>query len=89
MGRFNDQPFLIYDEGHAMSGLYNGHSWQLVRGEVSHVPNATSHDKHMEEAWKRFYDALSIDARYNPELRRQFMPVRLWNNLPEMHPRSQ
>ena len=50
------------------------------------LPKATEHDALMQEAWKRFYDALCIDDRYNPELRRQFMPVRLWSNLPEMQP---
>ena len=34
--------------------------------------------------WNR--DSLAIETRYNPELRRHFMPVRLWRNLPETHP---
>lgn len=86
--RLNDQPFIIYDEAHALAGVYDGRSWQLVRGEVLDVAHSTGHDLLIQEAWKRFYDALSIDARYNPELRRRFMPVRLWSNLTEMHPRS-
>lgn len=85
--RLNDQPFVIYDDAHSMAGLYDGRRWQLVRAGISVLPSATTHDELMQEAWKRFYDALSIDARYNPELRRQFMPVRLWKDLPEMQPR--
>ena len=84
--RLNDQPFIIFDEAHGLSGVYDGRSWQLVRASAVDVPSATEHDREMQEAWKRFYDALSVDARYNPELRRHFMPVRLWRNLVELHP---
>ena len=86
--RLNDQPFIIYDEAHHLAGVYDGRRWQLVRGDVADLPDATDHDARMQEAWKRFYDALSIDSRYNPELRRHFMPVRLWRNLTEMQPRQ-
>ena len=41
----------------------------------------------MQAAWKRFYDVVAVEARYNPELRRQFMPKRLWKNIVEMHER--
>lgn len=87
-GRLNDQPFIIYDEAHHLAGIYDGRRWELARGDAVDVPAATDHDRLMQEAWKRFYDALSIDARYNPELRRHFMPVRLWRNLTEMQPRT-
>ena len=86
--RLNDQPFIIYDEAHHLAGVYDGRSWQLVAGDAVSVPPATEHDRQMQEAWKRFYDALAVDARYNPELRRHFMPVRLWRNLTELEPRA-
>ena len=38
----------------------------------------------MQRAWKRFYRAVAVESRYNPELRRQFMPKRLWKNITEM-----
>lgn len=84
--RLNDQPFIIYDENHKLSGIYDCRSWQLVRGEAHESAAPTSHDAIMTEAWQAFYDSLCVDARYNPELRRNFMPKRLWKNLPEMKP---
>lgn len=84
--RLNDQPFIIYDEVHELSGIYDGDSWQMVLGPVQDVANPMQHDRYMEEAWRSFYDSLCVDARYNPELRRNFMPVRYWKNLPEMKP---
>lgn len=86
-GRFNDQPFIIYDETHHIAGIYDGNRWELARGTLADMPNATTHDHDMQEAWKRFYDTLAVDARYNPELRRHFMPVRFWKDLTEMEPR--
>lgn len=38
----------------------------------------------MADAWCRFYRALSVNCRYNPELRRQLMPKRLWKNITEV-----
>lgn len=86
--RFNDQPFIIYDEVHRLSGIYDGEGWYLATGEVEAPADPTARDRRIEEAWCCFYDALCIDARYNPELRRSFMPERLWKNLPEMRPRT-
>lgn len=86
--RFNDQPFLIYDEVHRISGIYDGDSWYLAAGKAEAPAAPTARDRQMQEAWCCFYDALCVDARYNPELRRNFMPKRLWGHLPEMQPRS-
>ena len=38
----------------------------------------------MQAAWKGFYDVMSISVRYHPELRRHFMPKRLWRNITEL-----
>ena len=86
--RFNTQPFIIYDEVHHIAGVYDGNDWNLVADEVIDIPSRTAEDAYTEKLWQRFYDSLAIDTRYNPELRRHFMPVRLWRNLPEMHPRQ-
>ncbi|MBP3866269.1 MAG: TIGR03915 family putative DNA repair protein [Eggerthellaceae bacterium] len=82
--RFNVQPFVIYDENHRIAGVYDGNDWNLVSDEVVNMPSRTREDAYIEKLWQRFYDTLSIEARYNPELRRHFMPVRLWKTLPEM-----
>ena len=83
--RFNVQPFIIYDENHRIAGVYDGGSWQLVAGEAANIPPRSADDAYIEALWRQFYDSLSIQARYNPELRRHFMPVRLWQNLPEVN----
>ena len=84
--RFNVQPFIIYDENHHVAGVYDGNDWSLVADTIANVPSRTAADAEIEKLWQRFYDSLSLEARYNPELRRHFMPVRLWRNLPEVEP---
>ena len=82
--RFNDQKFVIYDENHAMSGVYDGQHWYLVRGDAVTPPPHMEDERMMRDAWQRFYRAIGVESRYNPELRRSFMPMRLWRNLPEL-----
>lgn len=86
-GRFNTQPFIIFDENHGMAGVYEGRDWYLVRTDEVNLPSRASDEKLMQTAWKRFYDTVAVEARYNPELRRQFMPKRLWKNIVEMQER--
>lgn len=82
--RFNTQRFAIYDEAHGIVGISEGGHWQLASTDEIAPPPHMSDEALMQDAWKRFYKALSIDARHNPELRRHFMPMRLWKNITEM-----
>ena len=84
--RYNTQRFVIYDEVHHIAGISEGGRWELVSTtDIAPLPPAQD-EALMQQAWKRFYRALSIDERYNPELRDRFMPHRLWRNLTEMKP---
>ncbi len=87
--RLSVQPFIIYDEVHHIAGVYDGGDWYLVNTEGAGdleraLPDRTADEAPHEQAWRTFYDSVSIDARYNPELRRQFMPKRFWKNLTEL-----
>lgn len=82
--RFNIQPFIIYDENHGLAGIYEGADWHLVKTDTFTPPPRTENELVMQDAWKRFYDTLAIEARYNPELRRHFMPKRFWKNITEV-----
>lgn len=83
-GRFNTQPFMIYDEVHRIAGVYGGGDWHLVKTDNLTVPERSAEERAMQAAWKRFYDTVAVESRYNPELRRQFMPKRFWKNITEM-----
>ncbi|WP_241159197.1 TIGR03915 family putative DNA repair protein [Adlercreutzia sp. ZJ141] len=82
--RFNTQPFIIYDETHHLAGVSENGTWQLVRTDEITLPGYAPDEAPMRRAWKRFYDSVSVESRYHPELQRQFMPMRLWKNITEM-----
>lgn len=82
--RFNTQAFMIYDEVHRLAGVYEGRDWYLVKTDRLHLPSPSEDEVIMKNAWKRFYHTIAVESRYNPELRRQFMPKRLWKNITEM-----
>ncbi|MDO4290891.1 MAG: TIGR03915 family putative DNA repair protein [Eggerthellaceae bacterium] len=90
--RFNVQPFVIYDENHHLAGVYDGRTWYLVRTDdpdtqllgPEALPDAAAEEATVQDAWRRFYRAVAVESRYNPELRRHFMPKRFWKNLTEM-----
>lgn len=82
--RFNTQAFIIYDETHNMAGVYEGGEWYLVKTNLLNLPNRSADERAMQQAWKRFYRTVAVESRYNPELRRQFMPKRLWRNITEL-----
>lgn len=82
--RFNTQQFVIYDEVHNVAGIYDGENWVLAETSELNLPAHSSDESVMQSAWKRFYDAVSIPARYHPELRRQHMPKRFWKNILEV-----
>ena len=86
--RFNIQAFMIYDEIHELIGVYDGNSQFYVKpdsvAKLLGLRTFTKEEATMQSAWKRFYQVLSVESRYNPELRRQLMPKRFWKNLTEM-----
>lgn len=84
--RFSDQRFLIYDEAHKLAGIFDGHQSLLVPADhLEQPPHRSADEALMRKAWKTFYHAAAIEARYHPELRTAFMPKRLWKNILEMN----
>ncbi len=82
--RFNTQPFIIFDETHNLAGVSKQGAWTLVKSDALSLPGETADEALMADAWKRFYDSVAIDDRYNPELRRSFVPKRFWKNITEL-----
>ena len=63
-------------------------TWYLVptegTGFPDNLPKRSDNEEAMRRAWKAFYDAVAVEARYNPELRVRWMPRRFWKNLVEI-----
>lgn len=69
---------------HQAAPMRNRAPWYLVQSDELTLPKRSENEEVMRQAWKRFYRTVSIDERYNPELRRNFMPMRFWDDLTEM-----
>ena len=61
-----------------------GGRWWIAEVDELSLPEETRDERTMKRAWRAFYDSVSVEARYNPELRRNFVPLRLWRNITEL-----
>jgi probable DNA metabolism protein len=84
-GRFNVQSFILYDEVHHLAGVSQQGQWLLCPTDEFHLPQVSTDERQWQRLWKTFYDSVAIDERRNEELRRHFMPKRLWRNITEMN----
>ncbi|MGI6591579.1 MAG: TIGR03915 family putative DNA repair protein [Eggerthellaceae bacterium] len=84
VARFNTQRFVIYDETHHLSGVWDGKKTHLVQTDEVDAPPLTIEEPQMQQAWIAYWNHITISERYNPELQRQNMPKRLWRNITEV-----
>ncbi len=87
--RFGEERFALLDERHHMAGVYDGNRWCLAdlsenASMSSAAASESPEEEVVQEAWRAFYRAISIESRYNPELRVKFMPKRFWADLTEL-----
>ena len=82
--RFANQRFMIYDATHRQALIYAGGDYRIIYVEDIELPPVSEDEKQTQRLWKQFYDTIAIKERYNPRCRMNFMPKRLWRNLPEM-----
>ncbi len=82
--RYRAMPFLIHDVNRQLAGIYDTKEWYLTTTENFTLPDCAEDEKHFQQLWKRFYDAVAIRERTNLRLRRQHMPQRFWKNMVEM-----
>ncbi len=94
--RFADQKWVLYDLRRGYGFYYDREtiteidffrpvdpaSGQLAAGELAEGEAA------LQEAWRAYFQAVSIEQRANPRLQRQFMPKRFWPLLTEMQSRT-
>lgn len=83
--RYCVQPFLIYDDVHAVAGVYDGEGWYMVETKEMTIPDITVHELQFRRMWKQFYQTIAIKERNNPRCRRSFMPGKYWHNMTEFN----
>ena len=90
--RYADQQWLIYDTRRHFGLFYDLKKTEMVRfehppvnlktGKISSI-HQDDYEKAFQALWKDYLEAITIQARKNLRLQRQFMPKRFWKYLTE------
>ena len=81
--RYPQEAFLIYDQAHGMA-LCHRPGQAAILPVDSFVPNDPDEEElSYRELWCGYYDAIAVEGRENPKLRRNHMPKRYWDEMTE------
>ena len=74
---------MIFDSEHGAALIHTTGHTAIVPVENLELPDC-SEDNFYSELWKSYYRHIAIANRYNPTCRRNHMPKRFWQYLPEV-----
>ena len=86
--RYRNECFFIYDRTHKEVLLYSGGTAAIYPLEAFEMAPPDEAEAKYRLLWKRFYDTIAIESRYNPTCRRTHMPKRYWNTMTEFQDES-
>lgn len=81
--RYPEESFLIHDKTHGQALFYRPYHAQILPISDLKLPKAPSEEAYYRALWRKFYDTVAIEGRYNPKLRMTHMPKRYWGNMTE------
>lgn len=86
--RFPCENFIIYDESRKLSAIHKSGAGYLL-AEVPEADEAflsrfSPREQEFRRLWISFFHSIAIEARINPRLQRQNMPMRFWQDTIEL-----
>jgi probable DNA metabolism protein len=81
--RMPDERWLIHDRGRELTAAFEDGSWGIVPGRLMDAAKMHDDEDKYQQMWRRYFDAMAIEGRLNPNLQRHFMPKRYWKHLVE------
>ncbi len=81
--RLKNEHFMIFDSEHGAALIHTPDKTAIIPVENLEFPNC-SEDSFYSNLWKSYYRHIAIASRYNPTCRRNHMPKRFWQYLPEV-----
>jgi probable DNA metabolism protein len=81
--RMPDSPWLIHDKGRELTAVFESGAWGVVPGKLVDAVKMHADEENYQQMWRRYFDAMAIESRLNPNLQRHFMPKRYWKHLVE------
>ena len=83
-GRFPEEQFMIFDKTHGFALFYRPYEWVVRPVSELALPVADAQERNFRALWRRYYDRIGIEGRYNPKCRMTHMYKRFWKNMLEM-----
>lgn len=81
--RYSGEKFVLYDRTHREALFYEPRRWAIVPMEEFQVSAPGQAELDYRRLWRRFYDTIAIEGRYNPKCRMTHMPKRYWGTMTE------
>jgi probable DNA metabolism protein len=82
--RFMNQQWVIHDTRRHMAAIYDTRNYILVETPKDTPPiTHAAHEAETQELWRTFFNNLAIQARANPKLQRQMLPLYFRHNMTE------
>jgi probable DNA metabolism protein len=86
--RYSGERFLIWDKTHREALFHSPEKWEILPLLSFTPPPPGREEEEYRRLWKRFYDTVAIESRYNPRCRRSHMPMRYWKHMTEFQPEN-
>lgn len=81
--RFPGEAFVLYDRTHQEALFHQSGRTAILPVESFSVGAPDGDERFYRALWRRFYETISIEGRYNPKLRMSHMPKRYWSTMTE------
>lgn len=86
--RFPNESFLIYDASHKTVLVYRPRRWAFFPVDDFILPENDTNEQTYQDLWKKYYDTIAVEGRYNPKCRMSHMPKRYWADMTEFQESS-
>ena len=81
--RYPGECFVLHDRTHREVLLHRPGQWAIVPAEDFRPGAPGEAERQYRRLWRRFYDTIAIEGRYNPRCRMTQMPKRYWGTMTE------
>ena len=82
--RMMNQSWVIHDKKHNQAVVYDGHDYTFVDVNANQAPpRMVENEQEIQSLWTMYFNTLAIEARKNPKLHRQIMPLRYRSEMTE------
>lgn len=81
--RFPGEVFVLYDRTHHEALFHQPGRTAILPVDTFRLDAPDQTELFYRRLWRRFYDTIAIEGRYNPKLRMTHMPKRYWGTMTE------